>query len=133
MVSDTLTQLTVYKKYLKFNNSKNHYHQKQLNKLEGLQYVESDALPLRTRPYTRHKVRPRPALRHFQRFLQKRYGPTDGPTDGRTNGRTNGWTNGRTNGRTHPLIEIRGASKKELHKLLRESQKGLHPLPMGKN
>ena len=25
-----------------------------------------------TRPYTRHKMRPRPALRHFQRFLQKR-------------------------------------------------------------
>ena len=26
-------------------------------------------------------MRPRPALHHFQRFLQKRYGPTDGPTD----------------------------------------------------
>ena len=30
------------------------------------------------------KMRPRPALHHFQRFLQKRYGPTDGPTDGHT-------------------------------------------------
>ena len=25
----------------------------------------------------RHKMRPRPALRHFQRFSRKRYGPTD--------------------------------------------------------
>ena len=34
--------------------------------------------------YTQHKMRPHPALRHFQRFLQKRYGPTDQPTDQRT-------------------------------------------------
>ena len=54
----------------------------------------------KTRPYTRHKMRPRPALRHFQRFLQKRNGPTDQRTDQRTNGRTNG--------RTHPLIESLG-------------------------
>ena len=33
-------------------------------------------------------MRPRPALRHIQRFLQKRYRPTDGPTDGRTDQRT---------------------------------------------
>ena len=55
-------------------------------------------------------------IRHFQRFLQKRYGPTDGRTDGRTkddfklpkkakkakkqnskkakDGRTDGWTDG---------------------------------------
>ena len=30
------------------------------------------------------KMRPRPALRHFQRFLQKRYRPTDQRTDGPT-------------------------------------------------
>ena len=39
-----------------------------------------------TRPYTRHKMRPRPALRHFQRFSRKRYGPTDQPTDRPTDG-----------------------------------------------
>ena len=54
----------------------------------------------KTRPYTQHKMRPRPALGHFQRFLQKRQGPTDGRTDRRTDGRTDQ--------RTHPLIEMRG-------------------------
>ena len=53
-----------------------------------------------TRPYTRHKMRPHPALRHFQQFLQKRYGPTDRWT--------NGPTDGPKDGQTHPLIEMRG-------------------------
>ena len=32
-------------------------------------------------------MRPRSAFRHFQQFLQKRYGPTDQRTDQRMDGR----------------------------------------------
>ena len=45
-----------------------------------------DARTRLTRPYTQHKMRPRPAVRHFKRVLQKRYGPTDGRTNGRSDG-----------------------------------------------
>ena len=54
--------------------------------------TEQTSFKVKTRPYTRHKMRPHPASRHFRRFLQKRHGRTDGRTDGRT----------------HPLIEMRG-------------------------
>merc|ERR1712228_544989 len=57
-----------------------------------------------TRPYTRHKMRPHPALRHFQRFLQKRYGPTDGRTDRRTD--TPSYRDARTHLKTRFLISV---------------------------
>ena len=52
------------------------------------------------RPYTRHKMRPLPALHHFQQFLPKRYGPTDLGTNGRTDQRTD--TPSYRDARTHP-------------------------------